>query len=92
MPAVWTYTFKTMPWKALTLNYLGVVLVINAYNTAYSLMFEDYCKRSSSIYDVKKRNAHALRKLIKDTNDNEKKTVRGKANTSLSDDEIMNEK
>ena len=73
-------------------TYVATVLLINAVNTTYSLAFEDYCKRSSSIYDTRQRNAAVLRSLIKDTNAQHKKTVQGKANTSLSDDEILNEK
>ena len=57
MPECWEYTRKTMPYKAFAINFVCVTLIINAYNTVWSLAFEDYCKRGSTIYDTKKRNA-----------------------------------
>ena len=74
-----------MPWSTLGANLFVIWGLINAVNISYSLAFEDYCKRTSKIYDVKARNAKVLRSLISDTNKNEKKTIKGKSNTSLSD-------
>ena len=85
MPGCWDYTRKTFPFKSLALTYMTVTLFINAYNISWSLIFEDYCKRGSAIYDVQRRNAKVLRELIRDTNETHKKTVSGKASTSLSD-------
>ena len=68
MPECWKYTRKTFPFKVLAMNYCAVWLVCNSFNIGWSLVFEDYCKRSSKIYDIKQRNAHALRKIINDTN------------------------
>ena len=90
MPACWSYTRKTFPLKALALTYIGSVVALNAVNTTYSLIAEDYCKRNSKIYDTKQRNAYVLRDLIRDTNTTHKKTLSGKANTSLSEEEIIN--
>ena len=92
MPEVWTYTRKTFPFRAFVGTFFSALLLINVVNTGYSLAFEDYCKRNSAIYDTQKRNANALKKLIQETNEKEKKTVKGKANTSMSDAEILNEK
>ena len=92
MPEVWSLTRQTFPYRSLAKTYVGAFMFINAYNTLYSLLLEDYCKRNSAIYDTKKRNAKVLRNLIKDTNTQHKKTVEGKSNTSLSDEEILNEK
>ena len=89
MPQVWSFTRKTFPYRSYGKVIIAATLLVNLANTAYSLAFEDYCKRSSSIYDTKKRNAQVLRQLIKETNDAEKSTVQGKANTSLSDEEIL---
>ena len=89
MPGVWNLTRKTFPYRSLFNTYVASVLLMNIFNTSTSLLFDDYCKRESKIYDVKLRNAKVLRNLIKDTNDEHKKTMQGKANTSLSDDEIM---
>ncbi len=85
MPGCWDYSRKTFPYKTLGYYFIGTLFAINIGNTVYSLAFEDYCKRSSSIYDIKKRNSHVLRKLISQTNDNEKKTIKGKSNTTFSD-------
>ena len=53
MPDCWKYTRKTFPYKGLALTYVAYVTACCAFNTATSLMFEDYCKRNSKIYDVK---------------------------------------
>ena len=92
MPGVWKLKRATFPFKALALNYISIVALINAYNTVWSLAFEDYCIRSSAVYDTKRRNAKVLRDLIRETNETHKKTVDGKANTALSEEEILNEK
>ncbi len=85
MPQVWKFNRKTMPWNTLGMNLFVILGLINAVNISYSLIFEDYCKRNSKIYDVRARNAKVLRGLIADTNQNEKKTISGKSKTSLSD-------
>ena len=77
MPECWKYTRKTFPLRALAINYVTIMCGLNMLNTTYSLAFEDYCKRNSAIYDTKLRNAQALRKLIKDTNTDHKKTYAG---------------
>jgi hypothetical protein len=92
MPDCWKYTRKTFPIGALAFTYVTMVALICAYNTVWSMTFDDYCKRNSRIYDVKQRNARVLRDLIRETNEAHKKTVSGKANTSLSEEEIINEK
>ena len=92
MPACWSYTRKTFPFRAFVTTYISAVVFLNGYNTVYSLLFEDYCKRNSAIYDVKIRNAQVLRDMIRDTNVQHKKSFQGKSNTSLSEEEILNEK
>ena len=64
---------------------------MNLAHTAYNLAFEDYCNRNSTIYNQYKRNAMILKQIIKDTNEQQKKTIEGKSKTSLSDIEIEDE-
>ena len=42
MPDVWKYTRKTFPKLLLCINYVACILVLNAVNVTYSLMFEPY--------------------------------------------------
>ena len=57
MPDCWNYTRKDFPYRALGKTYFGCLLAINIYNTVFSMIFEDYCKRNSAIYDTRQRNA-----------------------------------
>ena len=57
MPGIWKVTHKTFPYKEFAISYISCFLIMNMINTAYSLAFEDYCKRDSKIYNIKKRNA-----------------------------------
>ena len=52
MPGIWSTTFKTFPYKKFGIVYLECVLIMNVANTAYSIAFDDYCKRSSNIYNI----------------------------------------
>ena len=61
MPQCWSYTRKTFPFKVLALNYLQILLAVNAVNSAYSLAFEPYCRRDSDIYDINDRSLNKLR-------------------------------
>ena len=88
-PHVWSYTMKTLPKLLLSLNFLVCVLIINTLNISFSLMFEPYCDRQSSIYNPRVRNSQALRSLIRSTNETHKKTLQGKSNQALSSDEIL---
>ena len=80
-----------MPWGKLGFTYVTVLAVTNIANLTYSLALEDYCKRDSQIYDVKERNTRVLRKLIKETNDKEKLTIKGKSMTTLTEEEVIEE-
>ena len=88
-PHVWNYTLKTIPKLLLTLNYLVAVCLINTVNITFSLVFEDYCKRNSPIYNPHVRNSTALRKIIRDTNDEHRNTLTGKSHKALTPDEIL---
>ena len=88
----WSYSLKTFPFRRLAYTFVGVTIGMNIFNTVYSLAFEDYCKRNSKIYDTRKRNAKAIRALIRETNEENKKTVSGKGRTTLSDQEILDSK
>ena len=88
-PQVWTYTLKTLPKLLLTLNYLVAVCLINTVNITFSLMFEDYCNRYSLIYNPKVRNSHALRKIIRETNEENRNTLAGKSHKALTPEEIL---
>jgi len=74
MPQVWKMTRKTLPKFHIAFNYLTCVLLINAVNIAFSLTFEDYCKRNSLVYNTEIRNSRALRNMIKETNEQNKQT------------------
>ena len=88
-PHVWGYTLRSLPKLLLTLNYLVCVLAINTVNLTYSVLFEPYCNRESSIYNPRVRNSTALRKLIRSTNDEHRQTLTGKSHQALSAEEIL---
>ena len=88
----WNYSLKTFPFRRLTKTFVGVYISLNVINTAWSLTLEDYCKRNSAIYDTKQRGSKEIMRLIRETNQEHKKTLQGKAKTSLSDEEIINSK
>mmetsp|Transcript_7003 Transcript_7003/g.11763 ORF Transcript_7003/g.11763 Transcript_7003/m.11763 type:complete len:82 (+) Transcript_7003:293-538(+) len=60
----WNYSVKSFPFRRFGGTLLRMTLLVNVINIGYSLAFEDYCKRNSVIYDVKKRNSAAVKKLI----------------------------
>ena len=65
MPHCWSYTRKTFPKLLFGINYCACVLLLNTINLGYSLAFEDYCNRHSSIYNTQARNSKELLALIK---------------------------
>lgn len=74
MPQVWTLKIKDTPKLLLIRNFATCVLVINAANLTYSVLFDDYCNRGSDIYNLRVRNSMLLRSTIKKINAEHKTT------------------
>ena len=68
MPAVWSMTFKTFPKLLFSINYVFCLLLLNSANLTTSLVFDDYCKRDSPVYNIRERDLATLKGLISDTN------------------------
>eukprot|EP00347_Sterkiella_histriomuscorum_P023954 403332811 len=90
-PKVWSYSLRTIPYLKIGFQFATCVLLINALNVTWSMMFEEYCDRKSQIYD-QKRGSFVLRNLIKETNDNHTKTLDGKSHKTLTEEEILKER
>ena len=64
MPQCWKYSIRTFPKLLFAIEYVGCVLLINSVNIVTSLMFDDYCKRHSPVYDIKDRDLRKLKGII----------------------------
>ena len=45
--------FRNWPWRRFTMNYFGILAVVNMLLHLHSLVSIDYCSRSSVIYECK---------------------------------------
>jgi hypothetical protein len=89
MPGVWNLTRKTFPKLLVVIQYFFCVIGINAFNFTTSLIFDDYCKRSSKVYNVQERNLRVLKGLIDETNNKHRGTLEGRSKVTLTENEIL---
>jgi len=62
-----SYKLKTFPFLLFSINYCFVMIGLFAFNSTSTLIFDDYCKRGSYIYDTD-RTSQALKTAINKIN------------------------
>jgi hypothetical protein len=77
-PKIYSYKFKTFPYLLTSINYVFCLIGICALNTISTLAMEDYCKRSSPIYDPK-RSSQQIKQIMHKINEEHKGTREGQS-------------